>query len=203
VPNNFNLERARWTACWAEDILHSAKHYSSLEDALGDCHDVVGFSTRSGKNRTSYRVLNDWVEEYQPTEIDNNQAAKTALVFGPEASGLTQEDVGHCRLLVRIPSSPECPSYNLAQSVVISLWELSKQNFNGKLTKLKRELPKYEEFYQLDKMIEELLTRIGFYTPSTPQPIPDLVKALFRRTQPDQREMSVLLGIFGKLSRRG
>ena len=101
---------------------------------------------------------------------------------------------------MRIPSSEANPSFNLAQSVLLALFELSRQGW-ARTPRGERPLPSASDFYRLEALVEEVLVRCRFYKDGTPEPIPDLVKHLLRRTDPDRRELRVLLGMFGKINR--
>jgi TrmH family RNA methyltransferase len=193
-PRYFNPEKARVTACWAEDLLDQMTIYDSYQDCIGTCQDVVGFSTRSGKNRSLHLVLGDWLQAELPAA-----PANVALVFGAEDCGLRAEHTDLCRCLVRIPSRVQCPAFNLAQSALVVLYELSK--LQATIERTARTLPDWNLLAQFDRVVEEVLTRSGYFRPGTPEPIPGLIKNMFRRANPDERELRVLLGLFGRLSR--
>ena len=197
TPKEFSVEKASITACWATEILKNCVVHDSLEDALGEMNDVVGFSSSHSKNRRVHVLLTDWTAEL--ATFANN---KVALVFGPESTGLRTEHVPHCRTLIRIPSREENPSYNLAQAVLLVLYEIAKnsEQLNPKFSD--REMAPLKDLYYLDTLIEKVLTDTEFYSDTTPEVIPDIVKNLFRRTKPDRREIKVLLGIFSSIEKR-
>jgi tRNA C32,U32 (ribose-2'-O)-methylase TrmJ len=88
-------------------------------------HDIVGFSMRAGVNPPHWMDLPRWVGEL--VAVTSAPQGRTALVFGPEENGLTTAHLEHCRRIVRIPSAAACPSFNLAQSVLLVLYELTRQ----------------------------------------------------------------------------
>lgn len=207
APPRYNMGIASTTACWATDILESAVVHDTLEEALAPMQKVVGFTARHGKHRHTHLSLPQWVGE-----VRTAPPAATALLFGPEDTGLRTDHVEHCRWLVRIPSSAANPSFNLAQSVLLTLFELTRTDWeeatgNGKvepgksLAPPKGELANSGEFYQLDRLVEEALTRSNFYGKGTPAPMRGLVKHLLRRIGPDKREMAALVGIFDHINR--
>lgn len=196
-PVDYKKERAAITACWATRVLDAIQFHDSYEAALAPMQDVVGFSTREGgRNRSAQMVLGSWLENEIATP-----PVRTALVFGPEDNGLRVEHVEHCRCLVRIPSMEECPAFNLAQSVMLALFELSKRNWDKVQQHASRALPDWNQFFQLDRLIDEVLVACEYYRPGTPAPIPPLVKHMVRRMNPDDREMAVLLGLFSRISK--
>lgn len=195
APPRYDPRRAAITACWATDLLAGARHHDSLESALADMEHVVGFTARHGRNRPRHLLLPEWIGR-----IAAQPPVRTALLFGTEDDGLHREHLVHCNWLVRIPSSEENPSFNLAQSVLLALFELSRQNW-ADTPETQRELPTGSDFVQLQTLVDEVLTRCQFYKLGTPEPLPDMVMHLLRRTEPDAREMRMLLGMFGKINR--
>ena len=195
-PVNFDPKRAAITACWGEDLIKEIKIHDSLEEVLKEVKDVVGFSTREGRNRSSHMVMNDWLANEIPTP-----PVDTAILFGPEDNGLREEHTEQCRCLVRIPSVKNCPAFNLAQSVLLVLYDLSKRTWDGALTQKIRHLPDWNQFFQLDRIIDDVLVQCSYYRSGTPGPIPALVKGMFRRMNPDEREMRVLLGLFARVNK--
>jgi TrmH family RNA methyltransferase len=196
-PQSFDRARAKITACWGDFLLDTVVVHDSMEEALSPMQEVVGFSGQHGKHRPQHVYLHEWERTWA-----KNPAVTTALVFGPEDTGLTQEHLAHCRWTVRIPSTVKNPSFNLAQAVLLVLFELKRSELHGLTTE---SVPLGEQapmnfFYQLDRIVGEVLERCEFYREGTPGPIPDLVKNMLRRIAPDQREMGVLQALFGRLN---
>lgn len=194
APSSYDPSRARITACGGEGLLQQVEIFPDLQSALSGIEDVIGFSCRSGRNRVVHKELPQWLLE---TAVAASK--KTALLFGPEDSGLRQEHVEQCRLLVTIPTTKENSSFNLSQAVLIVLYELSKDRLVG--PEQQTEFPTWNEFYQLDRIVDGIGDLSGFFRVGTPQPIPGLIKALLRRIEPSRREMGILLGFLGRIER--
>lgn len=192
-PRDFDIERASITACWAREKLRDIKVYSSFEEALAQFEDVAAFSCRFGKNRSAACDLMSWSKK-----ILSEPLRKTALVFGPESTGLREEHIEQCRSVVYIPGEADNPSYNLAQAVLLAMFELRRGRWPSRAAE---DAPSWNDFEQLDRLVGSVLTLSGFYREGTPGPIPGVVKQLFRRTQANKREMAVLLGLFGRIER--
>lgn len=195
APDRYNPTKAAMTACWATDVLESLIMHDSLESACGPMEKVVGFTTRQGRNRTNNFLLGDWAAKFR------QEPAKTALVFGPEDTGLTHEHLEHCGAHIRIPACIEYPSYNLSQAVLLALYELHGQILSNDISSQTKRLPQAKDFYQLDRLVENVLVESGFTREGSPQPVPGLIKNLMRRTEPDQREMGILLAMFSRIDR--
>ena len=131
---------------------------------------------------------------------------RTALVFGPEENGLRLEHLQRCRWIVRIPSDAACPSFNLAQSILIALYELTKRfagapDNPGDITALaEADLPTGNERRQLERLLDAVMQESGFVRPGSPAPVPGIVHSLFRRLDLSRREMGVLLGLLGRVN---
>ncbi len=195
APHNYEPRRAAISACWAVPVLDAARVHDSLEEALAPMERVVGFTARSGTDRARHLLLPDWC-----AALAEEPPARTALLFGPEDHGLTREHLTHCRWLVRIPSTEAYPSFNLAQSVLLALFELSRADWSA-MPREQRPLPSIGDVVQLDRLMESVLIRSGYFHKGTPRPIPQIVKHLVRRIDPDERELGILMGIFGKIDR--
>ena len=192
-PERYDFQRASITACWATDILKSAKIESSLSEAIRSEDEVVGFSARRGKNRPSL-MLPEWIEI-----LKGKRPSKLSLVFGPEDTGLREEHIEHCSWLVQIPSSEECPSFNLAQAVLIALYEISRIGWKSLPARDDEGLASWSDYENLDEMVKESAELAGFINSNSPQQIPQLITNIFRRTRATNREMAILQGIFGKI----
>jgi tRNA/rRNA methyltransferase len=195
APRGFDPNRAKITACHAASLLESVVIHDNLQSALAPMQEVVGFSAREGRNRLNTYDLPQWctmLAAQVPLPV-------TALVFGPEDSGLSLEDTAHCRSLVSIPADSCYTSFNLAQAVLLALYQLRSILVETTSANETRDLATWEDFYYLDTLIDSVLTLSHFYRKGTPQPIPGVVKRLLRRTTPDRREMGILLGMFRRI----
>jgi tRNA/rRNA methyltransferase len=124
LPRARALDRqAMQMATHAEDILHRAREYGCLADAVADCTLVVGTSARVGSLMRRQTVGS-------PEAILPKMAAalargeQTALVFGPEPTGLSNDEIAQCHYLLSIPTADARTSLNLAQAVAICAYEL-------------------------------------------------------------------------------
>lgn len=200
APERYSESRALITACGGADLLSSVNIVSSFEEALGSAKNVVGFSARTGKNRVTVESLPAWT-----SALLNQPLVETALVFGPEDTGLRQEHLELCRHIVSIPTYSSYSSYNLAQAVLLVLFALRHppqdlRNDSAGATDSSLDRPSWNEFFQLDRLVLETLRRAEFIRKGTPAPVPGVIKGLLRRIDPSRREMGILLGMFGKIN---
>ncbi len=115
-----DLDQIRPMATHAGDIYDRRRETASLSEAVADCGRVVGTTARRGLYREHAKSPRELASELLQAASDR----PVALVFGPEDDGLSNEDLLHCTHLLRIPTSPEFPSLNLAQAVLICAYEL-------------------------------------------------------------------------------
>jgi len=112
-------DRARATAAGADIVLDHAKVYHHIDDAIGDCERVFATTARQRTLRIPGLDLREAVSEI----VTATPPPKTAILFGPEASGLDNETLSRADRLVHFPTHPDFPSLNLAQAVLLFGWE--------------------------------------------------------------------------------
>jgi TrmH family RNA methyltransferase len=109
----------------AADILKKAHVHSRFKDAIKDKNLIVGTTRRLGKKRGLILPVKDSVKRITKAARRN----RVAILFGRERNGLHNTEVEECGFLLTIPSDPLSPSLNLAQSVLLLAYELSKKDF--------------------------------------------------------------------------
>ncbi len=108
------------------EIFDKRKTFNSLDSAINELNltTTIAFTRRSGKIRQINFNHRDFFTNFFSNLTANhlnNPSLNIGLVFGREKSGLTAEEIEKCSVLVYIPTNPESPSLNLAQSVAIIL----------------------------------------------------------------------------------
>jgi len=120
-PGKFPSDKAGWFAHGAEDVLSNTTVHRDLEDALKDTSVVIGTTRRAGKKRGKVYPVREAAERIRQLSVNN----RIALLFGREDRGLTNEETAACSFMISIPASPENPSFNLAQALLVIAYELS------------------------------------------------------------------------------
>jgi len=192
-PRDFSIEKALVTGRWAEDLIRNATTHDSLSTAIAHMQDIIGFSSLDRPNRGQPTPLPDWV-----TELAQNPPKPTALLFGREDTGLPNEAIEQCRILVRIPSREEYPAFNLAQSALLVMYELSRLKW-PMLPVQHEELPSWNQYDQLDRVCTEVMSASGFHKRKEGDPTAALVKNMFRRIKMSESEMRVMLALFNRV----
>ncbi len=192
-----DFEAARRVAVHAEELLDRPRVVRTLDEAVADCAWVVGTSSRRvrGKRRLS------------PGEVAREAVARaaegrTAIVFGDERGGLTNEEVDRCHDLSAIPTADAQPSMNLAQAAVVYAWELRRAELDGAAPP--RNAPEGATDTELARIEDALRTALrdaGFLVGPERHAVRDLLGAL-RRSRLTRREARLWLAALRTLARR-
>jgi len=185
-------------AVGARFVLDSALRVASLREALAPFARVIG--TTSTRDRTLGVPL------LEPRELpaflaQDPPGTPTALVFGPEVGGLTNDDLSLASAIVSIPCSPVQPTLNLSQAVLIVAYEL----FQARLREADREEAtpaesgegpaSSEEIEGLMGHAAEVLAAIGFARDTSFEGALRDLRGLLARARPDRRDVRILRGI--------
>jgi RNA methyltransferase, TrmH family, group 1 len=123
VDSEAHLEPAtRWVAHGSGDIIDNITCYSTLADALHDVDFTVATTARSRARFHYYATP----QELLPMLEEKSQwMSHTALVFGREDSGLTNDELALADVLTGVPMVADYPSLNLGQAVMVYCYQLS------------------------------------------------------------------------------
>ena len=143
------------------------------------------------------------IAEQNPATVEPN---RVALLFGSEKTGLTNDQLSHCSLLLTIPLfSPEGRhlSMNLGQSVAVCLYELSREGFEGV-----RELPVQNntpatsaDRERLTALLQEVMDTSGYARRFPANARPEVVRQLTGHLAQTREEASTWMGLFKHLQR--
>lgn len=192
-PKHFPDGEAKSLAVNAADVLDSAIVTQTLEEAIADCHFVIGVS---GKERSlSQQVMT--VRE-AAHEVKNIAAhSQVALVFGTEMSGLSNAEADLCHVLATIPANPEYSSLNLAQAAQVMCYEVRMATTEGQLhyDEKPTELATQEDLERFYAHLQETLETIGYINPRAPKKLFERLRRLYARTRLEKEEVNLLRGI--------
>ena len=108
------------SAAGANVVLEKAQVFDTLAEAVADCAHVYATTVRKRG------VTKPVVTPAQAALAIHREPGRSALVFGPERSGLDSDDVALARAILTVPINPEFASLNLAQAVILCAYEWSK-----------------------------------------------------------------------------
>jgi tRNA (cytidine32/uridine32-2'-O)-methyltransferase len=192
-PRDYPSAEATARASGADDILAAAVVHQTLDEALHDCHLVIGTSAR-------LRTI-DWpqLDPRRCAEVVMGRAdtGRVAILFGREHSGLTNGEIDRCHYLLHIPCSAEYSSLNLAAAVQIVAYELRMVAVSAPAASpVEAEDPvTAAEMEALYSHLEQALIDLEFLDPAHPKKLMRRLRRLFNRSRPDQQEINILRGI--------
>lgn len=104
------------------DVLANVTVTPTLAEALKGHTMAFGTTARTGGWRTGVMTPRKAAAKIAGDAVSDEDAA-AALVFGPEDRGLENAETAQCAHLITIPTAPEASSLNLAQAVLVVLYE--------------------------------------------------------------------------------
>ena len=185
-------------ASGAADILATARIVPTLDEALAGYNFSVALSARPREFSPPL---------FEPRQLAEQLAAdsalQTALVFGSERYGLSNEQVSKCSALVSVPANPVYSSLNLAQAVqviayecrVAALGEVHTEN----TTIFRGERASAEQVEGMFTHLEKALVEIEFLDADNPKKLMPRLRRLFARAELEAEEVNILRGIATQL----
>lgn len=198
-PQLFPSAEATARASGADDLLAAADCAATLEQALEGCSLVIGASAR---NRTLPLPTLDprdcaALVGQQPPDT------RTAIVFGRERTGLTNDELDRCHYLVQIPTNPDYPSLNLAAAVQVVAYELRMASgLSLSQPENKHRYATAEEMELFYRHLEETLIAIDFLDADNPRQLMRRLRRLFARARPNENEINILRGVLTAIRQR-
>lgn len=149
-------DEALMMAHGSHDLLHSASLFGSFKEATSDLDLLVATTAKERTAKHDYHTIRDLA---RMIEDKGSLLQKVGIVFGTEESGLPNELILRSDLAMTIPMAAGYPSLNLAQSVMVTAYELSFMNY---LSKPGQPISKSGEgFGELKKQARQLLQKAG------------------------------------------
>ncbi len=182
---------ARARAVKAKGILAGAERFASLADAVRPFRRVVGTTASRGR-RLPVTPLSP---RQLAATIAAEPAVETALVFGPETSGLTLEELALCGAVVRVPTAARHPTLNLSQAVLVICYELFLARRPATPEAGAEPPAPVDQVEGLFQQIEPLLAAVGFARDESFGGVLRDLRRLAARGQLTAREVAILRGI--------
>lgn len=205
APERFPATEATVMAAGAQDVLDRVQVFPDVPSAVADCGLVVGTTARA--RHLPWRVV-------EPREAAGEIAAAAAgsdvaILFGAERTGLTNEEIDLCQLLLTIPTGSSYGSLNVAMAVQVVAYEVllamraSAADAGGRTVAL-ASAAEMERFYA---HLGQVLDEIDFHDRTGEGHLMARLRRFFSRAVPDQNEINILRGILtsvqGKRRRAG
>lgn len=195
--SGFDLEEMQQRSTHlATDVLDQIQYFERINEALGGFNYIVGTTARLGKARGPFISPRAAAGDI----VNISQKNKIALLFGPEDTGLANEELRLCHAVVTIPTSREFTSLNLSHAVMILCYEIFTASSGATITEeVAPKLARSQELEGMYGQIKTLLADIGFLNPENPDYWMMHLRRFFSRSSLLSREVGIIRGICRQL----
>jgi TrmH family RNA methyltransferase len=199
-PRQFPHPDAIARASGADDLLERARVVTNLADALAGCGLVVG--TTSREREGNFRVLD--VREAAARLALGSESGPVAVLFGNERTGLTNEELGACHALLRIPANAAYASLNVAMAAQLVGYEI----FRARGARAPARVPEAPlappaEMERLYAHLEEVLNEVDFRDRTqSGTHLMTRIRRFMQRAELDVNEVNILRGILTAVQNR-
>jgi|TARA_X000001036_G_scaffold371830_1_gene359004 tRNA/rRNA methyltransferase len=197
---NFPNHKAKATSVGAFDIINKAKVFNETKDAISSFDTVISLSARRRDINKKHISLNSFIKLVKKRKNSN-----FGLMFGPESSGLSNQDLSFSNCILQIPTSSKFKSLNLSHSLTIICYEIFKV-INERLFEKKNLNIKISSKSQINSLIKHLLNLLDqkeFFLPKEKKQSMILnINNLIYRLEPNDKELRILASIISSLSKK-
>ncbi|MBQ1924834.1 MAG: TrmJ/YjtD family RNA methyltransferase [Proteobacteria bacterium] len=206
-PAEMDWEKTQISAHKTHEYLDTMKTFQSLDEALEGYQESYGFSARHRTQAWASAPVEEAIARSLGIAAGGG---RIGLVFGREQTGLTNEELERCTFRVHIPTS-DYTSLNLAQAVLIALYELFRQS-SGEPETVHREqvaIDNYapgsrpatlDEQRRLLRRMGESLVDIGYFKSEAPNMAVHRLQNILTRAQLHDDEIHLLMGMCSEVS---
>ena len=185
-------------------IIENATLY---DDIAAAAHDVSFIAAASARRRDM--PMRETDPRAAASEILTHQG-RAALLFGPEASGLDNDEVVQADVLVTASLNPDYPSLNLAQAVLLLAWEWRAAMIEASADTLSATTPPSnrvpapiaERDFLYQRLEDELDAGDFFLSAEMAPVVKRNIRTMFNRAALSSQEISTLHGVIQALTRR-
>ena len=183
-----------WRTAWgSHEVLEQARVFDDLASAVADAQSALAFSGKREKGAA-------WVDVREAAAEVAGRGEETAcLVFGPESSGLTLEELALCGRRVLIPAHPDQPSLNLSHAVMVAAYEVYRPS---ELPASRRGRATHEGREAMLGLLRQGLLAIGALPPVNTDSFFGEWRALFQRADLTAKEVRLLEHMARKMIQR-
>ena len=196
----FPNHKTRVTAVGAFNVINRAKVFNTTLDAVDKFDIVISLSARRRDINKKHITMKDFLHI-----LKKKRNTKIGLMFGPEASGLSNADLSFSNYILQIPTSKKFKSLNLSHSVTLICYEIFKSIKNNTFNKIgkKIKISSKSNVSLLVNHLIKLLEKKYFFLPSEKKQSMILnINNLIYRLEPNDKELRILASIISTLSKK-
>ena len=183
------------TASGADIVLERAQVFATAREAIADCSHVFASTVRRRD------LVMSVTGPQGMADLIAGSSERSAILFGPERSGLETDEVALANAIVTVPINPEFASLNLAQAVILLAYEWSRRAGLAQPTTKDTEPP--APHGELDGLIAHLNTELEakgyFHPPSRTEATKNTLRTIFTKARWSSREVKAVRGIIRAL----
>lgn len=206
-------EEALQMAVHADDVLKAARQVKTVPEALVGCQWAIATTAR----QRGFDAPLELPETALPALFSANPtvaSSQTALLFGPEDRGLSNQELTYAQQFIKIPTDDGYSALNLAQAVAICCYELHRASLHfplppssshqqnppkalltAPLSAKQTESAALNELEGYYQHLESVLLKVGYLYPHTATSRMRKLRLLLHRAAPSAREVALLRGI--------
>ena len=183
-------------ASGADGVLDQARVFATAAEAVADCSRVYASTVRRRD------LILPVVEPQGMAEQIAGSSGRSAILFGPERSGLETDDVALANAIVTVPINAEFGSLNLAQAVILLAYEWSRTQSLAQPPAREQEPPAtHAELEGLIGQLDGALEGVGyFHPPERTQATRNTLRTILTKPGWSNREVQALRGVIRALS---
>jgi tRNA/rRNA methyltransferase len=195
--------KAQRAASGADIVLEEARVFDSVAEAVADLQRVVATSARTRElvqrivtARHAAGEIRGWIEGGE----------RVGILFGPERTGLENDDVVHADTALSIPLNPQFSSLNVAQAVLLVAYEWIASADETSVERMSEHATRPAEKDELQNLFDHLeraLDQSGFLRHKAMRPaMVNNLRALLQRASMTEQEVRTFHGVIKFLSKR-
>lgn len=203
APKRYPDPEAIALAAGADDVLEQAQVVNTLAEALSGCTYVIGTSSRARSVALPELAPREASEQLVLKSVDSS----VALLFGPERTGLENEDLQHCHACVLIPCNPDYASLNLASAVQVLSYEIRLQRLHNHLItapsikSVDVKIASHDQMERFFAHLAEFMDEVNFHKGKPSEIVTQRLRRLFLRAEMDEREIKIIRGLLSDAQR--
>jgi TrmH family RNA methyltransferase len=201
-PKQFPHPEATARASGADTVLTAARVVDSVAQAVAGCGFIA--ATTSRERDQNFRVLD--VREAARRLVTEAARSPSAVLFGAERTGLTNEELASSHVLARIPTDSVYPSLNLAMAVQLVAYEIHRASGPDPAPASSASLVPLatpEEMERLYAHLAEVLEEVDFRDRTqSGTHLMARIRRFLQRAELDQNEANILRGLLTAVQKR-
>ena len=193
---------AQALAAGADEILKNVKIFKSTQEAMADLHHLYATTARP-RDMISLHMTPHQAGDLMQEHTKENQ--RFGVLFGPERSGLTNEDVALCSGTISVPLNPAFSSLNLSQAVLLIGYEFYQVRLNTtdntiSLQQCETQMATKQDLMGMFEHLETELEKAGYFRTAHKKPkMVQSIHTMFSRVPFTAQEIRTFRGIIADL----